>query len=110
MNAPPTSKPSFVESIKAAAAALVAAGAQDITTAQLAEIMVGDNAAVEPEVRRTHHAWLHPRKGWRNFARPAGTNRRRRLIHMGALSVPKSHEYRRLHPSGGRFVPACKFR
>lgn len=34
----------------------------------------------------------HARKGWRGFARPAGTNRRRRLIHMGALTVKTSRE------------------
>jgi hypothetical protein len=34
----------------------------------------------------------HARKGWRGFARPAGTNRRRKLIHQGALAVTTSKE------------------
>lgn len=34
----------------------------------------------------------HARKGWRGFARPAGTNRRRKLILQGALTVTTSKE------------------
>jgi hypothetical protein len=40
------------------------------------------------------HPFLHPTKGWRNFARPAGTNRRRKLIPTGFLMVRKSRSYR----------------
>lgn len=57
---------------------------------------------------RTTHPFLHPTKGWRNFARPAGTNRRRKLIHQGWLSVRKSHAYRiaalRWDPSRANFA------
>ena len=37
----------------------------------------------------------HARKGWRGMARPAGTNRRRRLILQGALTLPISKEGRK---------------
>lgn len=53
--------------------------------------------------RNLPHPWLHPTKGWRNFARPSGTNRRRRLIPVGAGMVPGSHEYNRRSLSGGRW-------
>ena len=39
------------------------------------------------KVGRTHHAFLHPTKGWRKFARPRKTNRRRKLIPMGRFLV-----------------------
>lgn len=45
--------------------------------------------SMEPKIIRTTHPWLHPTKGWRHFARPAGTNRRRRLIFQGQLMVLK---------------------
>jgi hypothetical protein len=32
----------------------------------------------------------HARKGWRGMSRPAGTNRRRKLIPQAALMVPTS--------------------
>lgn len=37
--------------------------------------------------RNRPHPWLHPTKGWRNFARPRKTNRRRKLIPQGRLEV-----------------------
>lgn len=40
-------------------------------------------------VRRSAHPWLHPTKGWRQFARPRKTNRRRKLILQGRLMVFK---------------------
>lgn len=43
---------------------------------------------------RTTHPFLHPTKGWRNFARSAGTNRRRKLVHQGWLLVPRSAAWR----------------
>lgn len=46
------------------------------------------------EMIRTCHPFLHPTKGWRNFARPGKANRRRKLIPTGYLMVPKSHAYR----------------
>lgn len=48
------------------------------------------------KVRRKPHKWLHPTKGWRMFARPRGTNKRRKLIPAGACQVRGSHEYNRL--------------
>jgi hypothetical protein len=36
----------------------------------------------------------HPTKGYRGFARPRGTNTRRKLIPTGACLVPLSHEHR----------------
>lgn len=46
-------------------------------------------------INRTHHPMVHPTKGWRGFARPAGkANRRRALIHAGWLLVPLSRANR----------------
>jgi hypothetical protein len=45
----------------------------------------------------------HPTKGFRAFCRPAGTNRRRRLIRTGELMLPDCHEEnrrRRYYKSG----------
>lgn len=89
-----------------AAASLIAAGVPDTNFPDHVKTVLdrGDIVDFDPEPPkvRTHHAWLHPTKGWRNFARPSGTNRRRRLIHQGALFVPGSREHNRLQPSGGR--------
>ena len=46
-----------------------------------------DHAAEDKPKRRSHHPWLHPTKGWRQFARPRKTNRRRKLIPVGRLMV-----------------------
>lgn len=45
--------------------------------------------AVKPRKTRVSgiHPWLHPTKGWRDFARPRGTNKRRKLIRQGELMV-----------------------
>lgn len=42
---------------------------------------------------RTHHPFCHPTKGWRYFARPRGTNKRRKLIPQGANLVPLSRGF-----------------
>lgn len=41
----------------------------------------------------TTHRFLHPTKGWRMFARPRKTNRRRKLIPQGVLLVPHCKAY-----------------
>lgn len=62
----------------------------------------GVSAPEPPKMIRTHHPFLHPTKGWRSFARPGKTNRRRKLIHQGALLVPESRAFHATHPGGGR--------
>lgn len=46
----------------------------------------------EIKVKRTHHQFIHPTKGWRMFARPGKANSRRKLIRQGMLMVPESHD------------------
>lgn len=45
-------------------------------------------------ITRTKHAFLHPTKGWRSFARPGKANRRRRLNRTGFLMVEQSRAHR----------------
>jgi hypothetical protein len=36
---------------------------------------------------RTTHPWLHPTKGWRQFARHGKANRRRKLVPQGQIYI-----------------------
>jgi hypothetical protein len=52
------------------------------TQVDIETIPMGDFVTAEPKKPSLISGldpWLHPTKGWRKFARPRGTNRRRRL-------------------------------
>jgi hypothetical protein len=100
-------EPSFLDGIKNAAAALFSAvipapSEEIVKTIQMGDSILGGAIGAEPVKLRTHHKLIHPTKGWRGCSRPAGTNRRRRLIPALASSVPGSHEANRRERSGGR--------
>lgn len=62
----------------------------------------------EGTVIRTHHPFLHPTKGWRQFARPGKPGQRRRLIPQGINAVHDSaaHNARLRRETGFRLTRA----
>jgi hypothetical protein len=87
----------LMKAIKEAAAKMIAAGIPDETgeatnKKEMAEVILGDMIHELKTKKRNHHPFLHPTKGWRDFARPSkakpgGARRRRKLTEEGRRLV-----------------------